>query len=95
VELLDAGIAVADTARMLAVRFGCSARQARRYVARAEVGGRVEVPDTTVVFTVKVPAALAVRVREHARISGGSISALVVQALTEFLASAHTRPGRG
>ena len=36
-------------------------------------------------FTVKVPARLAGAVREHARISGRTISAVVAQALEEFL----------
>jgi hypothetical protein len=44
---------------VLAERFGCSPRQARRYVERAASGGRVVVPEEMVVFTVKVPAALA------------------------------------
>jgi predicted transcriptional regulator len=39
-----------------------------------------------VVFTVKLPAALAGRVRAHARESGTTISAVVARALTEFLA---------
>jgi predicted transcriptional regulator len=39
-----------------------------------------------VVFTVKVPARLAGAVREHARLSGRTISAVVAQALEEFLA---------
>jgi len=38
------------------------------------------------VFTVKLPAALAARVRAHARESGTTISAVVTRALTEFLA---------
>jgi hypothetical protein len=40
------------------------------------------VPETSVVFIVKLPAALADRVRAHARESGSTISA---HALTEFL----------
>jgi len=39
-----------------------------------------------VVFTVKVPARLAAAVREHARVSGRTISAVAAQALEEFLA---------
>jgi predicted transcriptional regulator len=46
----------------------------------------VEVPEASVVFTVKLPAALAVRVRTHAREGGTTISAVVTRALTEFLA---------
>jgi predicted transcriptional regulator len=37
------------------------------------------------VFTVKLPAALARRVRRAARATGQTISTFVAQALTEFL----------
>jgi hypothetical protein len=76
---------VAEVTRMLVGRFGCSARQARRYVDQAAASGRVAVPEATVVFTVKVPARLAAAVREHAGVSGRTISAVVAQALEEFL----------
>ena len=79
---------------LLAGRFGCSARQARRYVERAAQDGPTAVPEATTVFTVRLPAVLAARVRERARESGSTISALVVQALTEFLARGHRGPGR-
>ncbi|WP_433521470.1 hypothetical protein ACQPZ2_29660 [Nocardia pseudovaccinii] len=57
---------VADAARGLADRFGCSLRQARRYVDRAVVSGPMPVAEPTVVFSIKLklPAALDVRVRE-------------------------------
>ena len=42
-----------------------------------------------VVFTVKLPGRLAAAVREHARESGRTISAVVAQALEEFLARGH------
>jgi predicted transcriptional regulator len=48
----------------------------------------VVVPEPATVFTVKVPGSLAQRVREHARASGRPISAVVAQALEEFLARA-------
>jgi hypothetical protein len=85
-DLLEAGMAAAGAARVLAARLGCSARQARRYVDQAAASGRVPVPEAAVVFTVKVPARLAAAVREHARFSGRTISAVVAQALEEFLA---------
>jgi|SRR4249919_543494 hypothetical protein len=88
-ELLGAGVAVAEAMRVLAGRFGCSSRQARRYVERAAQGGPAAVPEATTVFTVRLPATLAARVRARARESGSTISALVVQALTEFLARGH------
>ena len=76
----------AEAARVLAARFGVSARQARRYADRARASGRAEVPGESVVFTVKLPAVLAGRVRAHARESGTTISSVVTGALTEFLA---------
>jgi len=84
--LLEAGVAAAEAARVLAGRLGCSVRQARRYVDQAAAGGRVAVPEPGVVFTVKLPGRLAAAVREHARDSGRTISAVVAQALEEFLA---------
>jgi hypothetical protein len=93
-ELLGDGVSVSETARMLAQRFGCSVRQARRYVQRAAVGGQVVVPEAMTVFTVKLPVALVARVRERAAASGSTISTLVAQALREFLARGNReRPG--
>ncbi len=77
---------MAEAARVLASRFGCSQRQARRYAERAAASGRVDAPQATTVFTVKLPAALAAAVREHAAASGRTISAVVAQAVEEFLA---------
>ena len=83
--LAEAGVPPAEAARVLAARFGCSQRQARRYADQAAASGRVPVPEEASVFTVKVPARLADAVREHARASGRTISAVVAQALEEFL----------
>jgi hypothetical protein len=85
-DLAEAGVPVAEAARLLAGRFGCSQRQARRYAERAALAGPVDVPQATSVFTVKLPAGLGAAVREHARASGRTISAVVAQALEEFLA---------
>src|SRR5437763_612537 len=93
-ELLDAGASVAQAAPVLADRFGCSVRQARRYAERAARGGPGAVPEETTVFTVKLPSALVARVRERARESGSTISAVVAQALTEFLARGHRKRPR-
>jgi Ribbon-helix-helix protein, copG family len=87
-ELAEAGVPAAEAAGVLAGRFGCSVRQARRYVDQAAASGRVPVPEPGVVFTVKLPGPLAAAVREHARTSGRTISAVVAQALKEFLARA-------
>ena len=88
-DLAEAGVPAAEAARMLAGRFGCSVRQARRYADQAARTGRAVVPRVTVVFTVKLPAGLAARVRAHARQAGLTISAVVTQALEEFLARGH------
>jgi Ribbon-helix-helix protein, copG family len=93
-ELAEAGVLTAEAARVLAGRFGCSVRQARRYVDAA-AGGRVTAPEVTVVFTVKLPGRLAAAVREHARASGRTISAVVAQALEEFLAGGRRNHPRG
>jgi predicted DNA-binding transcriptional regulator YafY len=86
VELLAEQASMAQAARALADRCGCSVRQARRYVERAVEQGAVVVPEETTVFTVRLPTMLVARARERARESGSTISALVTQALTEFLA---------
>jgi hypothetical protein len=91
VLLVEAGVPVAEAAGVLAGRFGVSQRQARRYVDQAVAGGRVPVPEPSVVFTVKLPAVLAERVRGHAREGQTTISAVVAGALTEFF----TRGRRG
>src|SRR5260370_27570183 len=72
-ELAERGVPAAEAARRLAGRFGCSPRQARRYVDQA-ASGRVPVPEATGVFTVKVPAPLAAAVPEHAPPAGRAIS---------------------
>jgi hypothetical protein len=88
-DLLEAGVPGADVARELAGRFGCSPRQAHRYVQLAAGSGRVPVPDPTAVFTVKLPIPLTGRVRAHAAASGRALSGVVAEALEEFLARAH------
>lgn len=94
-DLLAAGVPAADAARELAARFGCSPRQAHRYLQRASRSGRMPVPDPVTVFTVKLPVPLIARVRAYAAASGRALSAVVGQALEEFLARAHReRPRR-
>ena len=85
--LLATNVSAADVARELAARFGCSQRQARRYVDRA-AGGPVAAPQPMTVFTVKLPVPLVARVRAHAAATGRTISSVVAQALEEFLSRA-------
>src|SRR5260370_25324940 len=78
-ELAEAGMPAAEAARELAGRFGCSVRQARRYVDQAR-SGRVPVPQPAAVFTVKLPVRLGPGAREAAAASGRGLSAVVAQA---------------
>jgi class 3 adenylate cyclase len=92
--LVEGGVPVPEAVRALANRWGVSQRQARRYVDQAVGGGRVPVPEPSVVFTVKLPAVLAERVRAHARDRGITISAAVTRALTEFVTQSSRRGRR-
>jgi predicted transcriptional regulator len=92
-DLLAAGMSAVDAGATLAAQFAVSTRQARRYVDRAAATGRRPVPEDSVVFTVKLPASLAARVRQHAHDTGVTISALVTQALAAHLRKGR-RPGR-
>jgi hypothetical protein len=77
---------MARVARLYAISF----RQARRYVEAAQrLRAPLPIPEATVVFTIKVPASLPLRVRQRARAEGRSISAIVTAALTAYL---HHRP---
>jgi hypothetical protein len=80
------GFDAPEAARLLAERFAVSQRQARRYVEQAGESGAVPVPAASVAFTVKLPLTLVDAVRRHAAESGRTISAVVGQALAEFLA---------
>ena len=66
----EPGVPAAEAARVLAARFGVSARQARRYADQARASGRAQVPEANVVFTVKLPARPRGCGREHAREGG-------------------------
>ncbi|MGH2375437.1 MAG: ribbon-helix-helix protein, CopG family [bacterium] len=82
--------------RTLARQYRVSARQARRYVeaARQHPQG-LPVPEATVVFTVKLPASLARRLRALARATGASLSSLVTRGLEDWLHRVRPGPGGG
>jgi predicted DNA-binding transcriptional regulator YafY len=92
-ELLNAGVETAETARRIAQRYELSERQARRYVDAAREGGAVAVPEPTVVFTVRLPAGLVARLRDHARASRATLSSVVAAAVEAWLE--RTPRGRG
>lgn len=67
-------------------RYGVSRRQSLRYVRQAKRVGRVQpIPEPKVVFTVKIPLRLVRALRQMARSTGESLSALVTRALEAFL----------
>jgi hypothetical protein len=75
-----------EVAAALATRFDLSARQAYRYVQRAQrVAKPLALPEPKAVFTVKLPPRLIQRVRRRARARGQPISAVVSEALQQFL----------
>jgi hypothetical protein len=80
-DLLDRGVPAGRAARELAGRFGCSPRQAHRYLQRAGRSGRMPAPGPVAVFTVRLPVPLIARVRARAAASGRTLSAVVAQAL--------------
>ncbi len=95
-KLLAADTDSAEAVRLLARRYHLSDRQAWRYVEQARDQGTLEVPRPKVVFTVKLPTDLVRHVRRQAKRNEQTISALVAQALKEFLQhlGARSRDGR-
>jgi hypothetical protein len=94
-RLLEDGFEMADAARVIARRYGLSERQARRYVEHASDEGEIDVPKAKSVFTVNLPNHLIRRVRRVAAASGQTLSAVVAQALEEFLDRMRTGPRGG
>jgi hypothetical protein len=87
-------LAPADAVRALQGEFGLSERQARRYV---KVGMRepegVVVPERTAVFTVRLAPSLIGGLRERARTTGQTLSAVTAEAVRGYLAGAGQRDG--
>ena len=66
--------------------YGVSQTQAYRYIQQAkQINGKMAIPETSVVFTVKLPPSLIGRVKKLAGLKGMTISKLVKSALEEFL----------
>jgi predicted HicB family RNase H-like nuclease len=95
VELLTVRSA-ADAVRTLRAEFALSERQARRYVNAARATpGRVAVPERTAMFTVRLAPSLIAGLRERARASGQTVSAVVAEAVRLYLDHARGRHGGG
>jgi hypothetical protein len=84
--LLQRRLARADVVRQLSREFGLSQRQAYRYIEKASQLDRpVEVPETTVPVTLKLPPRTVGLLRRYAKSSGLTIGAIVTAALHAFL----------
>ena len=84
--LLRKKIPDSQIVNQLMEKFGVSKIQAYRYVQQAKANkGPIAIPETSVVFTVKLPPSLIERVRNFANFKGISISKVVSTALEDFL----------
>ena len=84
--LLQRQLPRADAVRQLSREFDLSERQAYRYLEKASrLDGPVEIPETTIPVTLKLPPRTVEVLRKHAKSSGLTIGAIVTTALNAFL----------
>ena len=85
-RLLQRQLPRADAVRQLSREFDLSERQAYRYLQNASQLSRpVEIPETTIPVTLKLPPRTVDLLRKHAKGSGLTIGAIVTTALNAFL----------
>jgi hypothetical protein len=85
-SMLQRNIALPEAMHRLSREFGLSERQAYRYLGEAShLDQPVEVSETTVAITLKLPARTALLLRACARSSGLTIGVIVTRALATFL----------
>jgi hypothetical protein len=76
-----------EVVELLIEKYGVSPIQAYRYIRLArELTEKMTIPESSVVFTVKLPSSLINQVKELAGTHGHTISKVTRQALEEFLA---------
>jgi hypothetical protein len=84
--LLQRQVAPPEAIQRLSRAFDLSERQAYRYLEEAsQLDRAVDVPETTVPVTLKLPPRTAELLRKYARSSGLTIGAIVTAALNAFL----------
>ena len=84
--LLRRQLVRADAVRQLSREFDLSERQAYRYLEKASQLDRpVEIPETTIPVTLKLPPRTVELLRKYAKSSGLTIGATVTAALHAFL----------
>jgi hypothetical protein len=84
--LLQRQLVRADAVRQLSRQFDLSERQAYRYLEKASQLDRpLEIPETTIPVTMKLPPRTVELLRKYAKSSGLTIGATVTAALHIFL----------
>lgn len=84
--LLQRHIALSEAVRRLSSALDLSERQAYRYLEEASQFDRpVEIPETTVPVTLKLPPDTVELLRKYARRGGLTMGAIVTTALNAFL----------
>ena len=84
--LLQRYVARAEAVRRLSREFDLSERQAYRYLEKAsQLDHAVEIPETAVPVTLKLPPRTVESLRKYASSSGLTIGAIVTAALNAFL----------
>lgn len=84
--LLQRHVARPEAVRQLSREFDLSERQAYRYLEEASLLEQaIEIPESTVPVTLKLPPTTVELLRQHARSSGLTIGAIVTAALNAFL----------
>ena len=84
--LLQRHLARPEAVRQLSREFDLSERQAYRYLEEASLLEQaIEIPESTVPVTLKLPPTTVELLRQHARSSGLTIGAIVTAALHAFL----------
>jgi hypothetical protein len=84
--LLQRQLARAEAVRQLSREFDLSERQAYRYLEKAsQLDHPVDVPETTIPVTLKLPPRTVELLRKYAKSNGLTIGATVTVALNTFL----------
>jgi len=85
-RLLERHTELSEAAQRLSREFGLSRRQAYRYLEQAaQLGHPVEVLETTVPMTLKLPPSTVRLLRAYAARSGLTLGEIVTRALQAFL----------
>ena len=91
-DLIARGYSLNKAAEVLVEQFELSLRQAYRYLQQAQnIKRPVEVSAPTIPITIKVPGAVAAKLRAYAQASGLTIGETVARAVLRFLTKAGRR----